>query len=401
MVEGATFLLLCHDDVVLGDTAVRVMVEEAYRSNAGIVGPKLVSADDPEVLLEVGRAHRPLRRALHRHRARRGRPGAARRRARRVLRHHRDDARARRPVRGAAGLRRRRRSPAPRTSTSAGEPGSPAHACWSHPTRVSRTAKRRRSARAPTGRTSVALARARVRVLFTSYSFLTLVWLVPVGIVVGRARGDRRPRHRPSAPAPARPSARGSRTSCTSARGGRRASARRRMRHVHDRDLRELQVGSTPASARSSRTTCTPTSGSGRSVTAGARRSGPCPTVCARPPHSPSWPSSRSSSSAHVSLITTACPRSAPWSTWPGVDSLFDAFGSAWRYTGLGSPSAAPPLLAAMGGGGHRPVRCGRAAHAPSWWCWRCRSARSAPTAWRGGSWTSAGPRSPPASHTA
>ena len=53
-VEGATFLLFCHDDVVLDPDAVRVMVEEAYRSNAGIVGPKLVDYDHPEVLLEVG-----------------------------------------------------------------------------------------------------------------------------------------------------------------------------------------------------------------------------------------------------------------------------------------------------------------------------------------------------------
>jgi len=55
-VEGATFLLFCHDDVVLAPDAVRIMVEEAYRSNAGIVGPKLVDYDDPNVLLEVGMA---------------------------------------------------------------------------------------------------------------------------------------------------------------------------------------------------------------------------------------------------------------------------------------------------------------------------------------------------------
>jgi GT2 family glycosyltransferase len=55
-VEGATFLLFCHDDVVLEPDAVRVMVEEAYRSNAGIVGPKLVDAEHPDVLLEVGMA---------------------------------------------------------------------------------------------------------------------------------------------------------------------------------------------------------------------------------------------------------------------------------------------------------------------------------------------------------
>src|SRR3954454_5839006 len=47
-------MLLCHDDVVFEPGAVRVMVEEAYRSNAGIVGPKLVAHDRPDVLLEVG-----------------------------------------------------------------------------------------------------------------------------------------------------------------------------------------------------------------------------------------------------------------------------------------------------------------------------------------------------------
>ncbi|HEX7520491.1 MAG TPA: glycosyltransferase, partial [Acidimicrobiia bacterium] len=55
-VEGATFLFFCHDDVVLDPSAIRIMLEEAYRSNAGIVGPKLVDADNPEILLEVGRS---------------------------------------------------------------------------------------------------------------------------------------------------------------------------------------------------------------------------------------------------------------------------------------------------------------------------------------------------------
>jgi len=53
-IEGATFLCFCHDDVVLEPDAVRIMVEEAYRSNAAVVGPKLVDYDHPEVLLEVG-----------------------------------------------------------------------------------------------------------------------------------------------------------------------------------------------------------------------------------------------------------------------------------------------------------------------------------------------------------
>jgi GT2 family glycosyltransferase len=55
-VEGATFLLFCHDDVIPDPDAVRLLVEEAYRSNAGIVGPKLVDREHPEILLEVGMA---------------------------------------------------------------------------------------------------------------------------------------------------------------------------------------------------------------------------------------------------------------------------------------------------------------------------------------------------------
>ncbi len=56
MVEGASHLLFCHDDVVLDPDVVHLMVEEAFRSNAGIVGPKFVRFDDTERLLEVGMA---------------------------------------------------------------------------------------------------------------------------------------------------------------------------------------------------------------------------------------------------------------------------------------------------------------------------------------------------------
>lgn len=54
MVEGAAFFLLCHDDCAPEPDAVHVLVEESYRSNAGIVAPKLVRWDDPAVLLHVG-----------------------------------------------------------------------------------------------------------------------------------------------------------------------------------------------------------------------------------------------------------------------------------------------------------------------------------------------------------
>ncbi|MFN0089918.1 MAG: glycosyltransferase, partial [Acidimicrobiales bacterium] len=53
-VEGASFFLFLHDDVELDAAAVRLVVEEAYRSNAGIVGPKVVGVREPRRLLGVG-----------------------------------------------------------------------------------------------------------------------------------------------------------------------------------------------------------------------------------------------------------------------------------------------------------------------------------------------------------
>ena len=54
VVDGAAFYLMCHDDVAPEPDVVRLLVEEAYRSNAAIVGPKLVRWDDPSRLLQVG-----------------------------------------------------------------------------------------------------------------------------------------------------------------------------------------------------------------------------------------------------------------------------------------------------------------------------------------------------------
>ncbi len=55
LVEGDNgFFLICHDDVAPEPDALRIMVEELYRSNAGAVGPKLVEWDDPNVLQAVG-----------------------------------------------------------------------------------------------------------------------------------------------------------------------------------------------------------------------------------------------------------------------------------------------------------------------------------------------------------
>jgi len=53
-VQGAAFLLFCHDDVRLEPDVIQVLVEEAFRSNAGIVGPKLVDWHHADRLLQVG-----------------------------------------------------------------------------------------------------------------------------------------------------------------------------------------------------------------------------------------------------------------------------------------------------------------------------------------------------------
>ncbi len=70
LVEGATHFLFCHDDVVLEPGAVRRLVEESFRSNAAITGPKLVDDADSGRILQLGlgvdRFGAPLRRVERR-----------------------------------------------------------------------------------------------------------------------------------------------------------------------------------------------------------------------------------------------------------------------------------------------------------------------------------------------
>ncbi len=55
LVEGdAGFFCLLHDDVALAPDAITRLVEELYRTNAGLVGPKLVDWDEPTLLQHVG-----------------------------------------------------------------------------------------------------------------------------------------------------------------------------------------------------------------------------------------------------------------------------------------------------------------------------------------------------------
>ena len=47
-------LCFCHDDVALAPDTLRLLVHEAVRSNAGIVGPKYVDWDDPTRIRQIG-----------------------------------------------------------------------------------------------------------------------------------------------------------------------------------------------------------------------------------------------------------------------------------------------------------------------------------------------------------
>ncbi|GAC1517711.1 MAG: hypothetical protein NVS1B12_05230 [Acidimicrobiales bacterium] len=53
-VQGASHFVFCHDDVALEPGAVRLLVEESFRSNAGIVAPKLVGWFAPDRLIATG-----------------------------------------------------------------------------------------------------------------------------------------------------------------------------------------------------------------------------------------------------------------------------------------------------------------------------------------------------------
>jgi len=48
------YLLICHDDVALAPDCIRRLIEETLRSNAGVVGPKLLDWNDPNRILHVG-----------------------------------------------------------------------------------------------------------------------------------------------------------------------------------------------------------------------------------------------------------------------------------------------------------------------------------------------------------
>jgi len=346
-VDGATFLLVCHDDVALDPGAVNVMVGEAYRSNAAIVGPKLVDADHPEILLDVGRAidrlggsHTGIE------------PGE-------VDQEQHDGVRDVFYVSSAAMLVRADLFEELGGFDPDTFPGSEdLDLCW--------------RARLAGARVMVApdarglhheaagmraggdfpdvhdAARARVRVILTCYSAATLLWVVPLGLVVTFVEAivflptSRR-----------RPAGAGfgawwwNLLHLGRVRRARRDAQARR--EIHDGELHELQVG---AGARlgaflAHRHADERLQSLGDRMRAGSERLGEALRT----------PAAMALLAAFVillfgsrALFSHGVPAIGTFAPWPGVKGLLAELTSAWRHTNLGSTAAPPPAIAVMAG---------------------------------------------------
>jgi GT2 family glycosyltransferase len=345
-VRNATFLVICHDDVVLEPTAIRVMLEEAYRSNAGIVGPKLVDIENPDVLLEVGRsvnkfgvAHTGIE------------PGE--------LDHEQHDGvRDVFYVSDAAVLVRTDLFHELGGFDPAAFPGSEdLDLCWRARLAGARVlvapdarvrhgeAARKRDDGGPD---ATAIARTRIRTVLTLSSIRTLLWVVPVGVVASFVEASlltitfRRRRVR---------SALGAWWWNLRHLGDVRRARRRARTHrrVHDRDLRELQVRG--ARLRGFVAGHVATEDRVRSLADAGRSAASAAAASVRHPLFGLvavlvlvWlVGSRA-------LFGEGVPAIGTMARWTGIGDLLSTYASGWRYTGLGSSTAAPPGLVAMTG---------------------------------------------------
>ncbi len=344
--DAATFLLACHDDVVLDPTALRLLVEEAYRSNAGIVGPKLVEADNPQVLLEVGRS-------IDRY----GAPHTGIEPGELDQEQH-DGVRDVFYVSGAAMLVRADLFRELGGFDPATFPGAEdLDLCWrarlagarvlvapDARVRHRQAADERGKADRPDARS---MARSRVRTLLTSYSLWTLVRVVPIGLVLalGEAVVAVLTRQRGRARAALGAWWWNARHLGDVRRSRRRAQA---LRRIQDGELRELQVrGSTQIRSYLSQhlhaeERLRSLSEAGRSAvdaaSAGTRQPIAIATILVV----------LLFLLGSRDLVLGRVPAVGTLARWPGVFELLEAYASGWRYTGMGSPAAAPPAFAFM-----------------------------------------------------
>ncbi|HEX6310957.1 MAG TPA: glycosyltransferase family 2 protein [Acidimicrobiia bacterium] len=343
---GVPFLLVCHDDVALDPGAVRLLVEEAYRSNAGVVGPKLVSHDDPQVLLEVGRL-------IDRY----GAPHTGIEPGELDQEQH-DAVRDVFYVSSATMLVRadlfRELSGFDRATYPGAED---LDLCWRARLAGARVlvapdarVRHRQAAteRGPLDRATIrATARSRVRTVLSCYSFWTLVRVVPVGLVLAMSEAvvsivtRRRGRAR---------AALGAwwwnfRHLGTVRRRRRKVQSRRR---ISDSELRELQVRGS-AQVRSYLSDHLHTEERLQTLGAAGRQAVDAASAGARQPVAIACVAvlvvllvgSRD-------LISQGVPAVGSLARWPGMFELLDAYASGWRFTGMGSAAAAPPAFVAM-----------------------------------------------------
>lgn len=344
-VDGAAFFLLCHDDVALDPDAVRIMVEEAYRSNAAIVGPKLVRADASDVLLEVGRA---IDRLGGSH------TGIE---PEEVDQEQHDAVRDVFYVSSAAMLVRADLFHELEGFDPDAFPGSEdLDLCWRARLAGARVmvapdarVRHREAAaeRAPDDVPDVkAIARRRVRVVLTCYSFATLLWVVPFGVLLAfvEAIVFLPTRRRRTAFAGF------SAWWWNFFRMGRIRRARRPAQHaraIHDSELHELQVG---AGARFG-AFLTQHHADDRLQSLGERGRFALESIG----EAFRLPATYAALAVLVvvllgsrDLFSQGVPAVGTLVEWPGVKALVAELTSAWRHTGMGSTDAGPPALALM-----------------------------------------------------
>jgi len=347
VVRKANFLLICHDDVVMDRGAVRHLLEEAFRSNAGIVGPKLVDADQPDVLLEVGRSIDRF-----------GNPYTGIEPGELDQQQH-DVVRDVFFVSDAAMLVRADLFHELGGFDASRFPGAEdLDLCWRARLAGARVlvapAARVRHRQAADQRGEDAgletrlAARNRIRTVLTLSPARTLLWVVPVGVVASFAESVlltitlRR----------------GTARSALGAwwwnlrRLGRvrreRRTARRDPR-IDDRDLDELRARG--AALRGFVTEQVATDDRLRSFTDAGRSAVSAASVGTRQPLfalaaalALLWVIG----SRH--LLTGGVPAVGTFARWTGIVDMLSTYASGWRYTGLGSSTAAPPGLVAMSG---------------------------------------------------
>jgi GT2 family glycosyltransferase len=349
-VEGATFLLFCHDDVALDKDALSVMVEEAYRSNAAIVGPKLVDYERPEVLIEVGMSVDHY-----------GVPFSG-------IEPNEIDQEQHDGVRDVffvshatmlvrADLFREFGGFDPATWPGADD----IDLCWrarlagarvlvapaSRVRRKQATARDERNTRRQSPARARAVTRSRVRVLFKSYSALALLWVLPSGFVLtlGEAIGltvTRRWRHALAVVGGWFPG----RGGVAELREGRAAT--QALRQVEDADVRDLMVR---GSARFRSLLVQRLHAGDRIADASTRareRVAETREQLRRAPAILTLVVAFLLLLGSRALIFQRVPEIGGFQSWPGVGSLWSTFTSPWRYTMVGSRTPATPAFALM-----------------------------------------------------